>query len=455
VARTEQIIVIGGVAAGMTAALRVRRVNPAASITVIDAGSHVAYGACGIPLLLAGIISDWRSLLARTPAQLNSEHIELRAGHRGLAIDAQRRTIDVVEISSGQAERLSYDRLILATGARSVWASAPDLPAQGIYTLSTLADGLLLATELAAGRLTAVGVLGWGPRAWTIADALRQRGCQVTLFRPAARQHSALAGEPLAWLEHVIRSAGIAVVDVGPLPLGPGEIHPDPARLLQQWDIPRLVVAAGYWPDARLAVTANIALGPRGGILVDRRMQTSDSRIFAAGDCAEPLHMLTGTPAYLPGALNANRMGRLAGISAGTRESKDRQYAGGLGTGVTRVFGCDAAWTGLSNDAAEAAGLTVDVTEITHGDRASYAPGADLISVRLICQQETGRLLGGALVGPPGAAKRIDTLAVAVQAQMSAAELAEADLGYHPVMSPVWDPVLIAARIAAARGNSA
>jgi NADPH-dependent 2,4-dienoyl-CoA reductase/sulfur reductase-like enzyme len=445
----RRIVIVGGQAAGMTAAMRARRTDPHARITVLEAGSHASVGACGLPHWLAGIIPDTSSLLARRPDWIAAQGIELCTGHLVLEIDRAGRTVLAVDHASGQDERFPFDRLILCTGSFSPLAPAPGRPDPRLFPLAGLDHALALERRIEASPPPrGIGILGWGPRAWSLASALAQRCPGLCLLRPP-EPHPHLSPGMERVLQDAIAAAGVRLERVG-LPWFTSAPGVSPRRLdLQALGLDLLVVAGGYRPQSSLAREAGLRLGPEGGILVDRRLCTSDPGIFAAGDCCEAPEMLSGRHTRTSGALAANRAGRIAGLNAAAPHGHRREtWPGNLGTTLVRAFGLEIAWTGLPPAQAAGWGFQPRTLEARTPDRAGYISGGGEILCRLTWDRSSGRLLGGALLGPAHSAKRIDTLAVAVQARLTVDQLAGADLAYQPGISPVWDPLLIAARLA-------
>jgi len=459
----RRLVVVGGDAAGMSAATQARRLAPDLEIVVLEAGPYISYAACGISLLVDGSLSEPALLTALTPQSARaSRNIDVRSGHRVQALDVRARTVAGVVTETGEGFELEYDRLVVATGARPVKPPLPGVDLPGVFTVRSLQDGVELRAELDARRPGRAVVAGAGFVGIDLAQALRARSLAVTLVKDSATpllglepELSAVAEESL--VRHgclLLRDAPVYGIDAGPDSRVSGVRAGG-----EQLDADLVVLAVGVRPCADLADQAGLRLGPGGAIGVNHQGKTSESRVYAAGDCATQIHRVTGKPAYVTQALAANRQGRVAGANAAldlmgaagqplTRPA----HPGTLGTAVLKVFDAEVGRTGLDLAAARDADFDAVVTVITARTQPGYYPVGGPMKVALIAERRTGRLLGAQVAGHPGAAKRIDTLATALHAGLDLATLADIDLGYAPAFSPVRDPILIAARAALKRG---
>ncbi|MDI3297993.1 MAG: FAD-dependent oxidoreductase [Bacillota bacterium] len=444
-------IVAGGVAAGMSAASRIRRLDPEAEILAFERSGYVSYGACGLPYFVGGLVERPEQLVHYTPDYFRSERrIEVAVRTEVERIDRERHEVTVRELASGERRTLRYDRLILATGARPSAPPVDGLELEGIYVLRLVEDGIRLRQALEERKGRAV-VLGGGYVGLEAAEAMRRRGWEVTLVealpQPMASLDPELAeaivrelerngvevrlGEPVQGLEGD-RSAGGGRGRVRRVVTRAGRIEAD-----------LVLVATGIRPNSELAVAAGIETGVRGAIRVDAEMRTSDPDVWAAGDCAETYHVVTGRPDWIPLGTTANKQGRIAGENAAGGHAR---FPGVAGTAVVKVFDLGVARTGLSLAEARAAGFDAEAVEVHQRSRAGYYPGGGRMIVRLVVERSSCRLLGGQLAGPPDAVKRIDTLAAALYARFTAEDLYSLDLAYAPPFAPVWDPLLMAAR---------
>jgi len=424
-----RLVVIGGVAAGMSAAARARRVDPSLEIVVLERGQHVSWAACGLPFYVSGRVASLDDLILHSPEYFRRErNIDVRTGAEVVAIQPARRH---VVLRGG--ERLGYDKLVIACGARPVGELAgADLP--HVFTLHTLEDARRLREFIEQRRPQRAAVVGAGYIGLEVADALAERGLGVTVLDASP---DVLGRQDHELTETVTRRLAARGVQFR-LAAQVSAIHPDgvegtPADLV--------VLATGLRPNVELAAEAGIELGRHGAIRVNERMETNLAGIYAAGDCAETVHVVTGAPAYLPLGTTANKMGRVAGANAAGRRER---FPGVAGTLIVALREIVVAVTGLSVAQARQAGFSPVAVQIEAPDRSRYM-GADPTWVQLVADRATSRLLGGSVIGKRGVAGRINVLAAAVTTGMTAEQLACLDLAYTPPVAPVWDPLLVAA----------
>ena len=438
----DRLLVIGGDAAGMSAAAQARRLRPDLRITVLEQGPDVSYSACGIPYWVGDLVSDRDRLIARTPAQFEAQDIEVRTGTRAEEID-----LAAASVRTSAGELLGYDRLVVATGGRPTRPPIPGLDAEGVHGVHRLADGADIRAAIAAGAERAV-VLGGGYIGLEMAEVLHARGLAVTVV---------LADPlPMAQLdpdmgERVCAAMGAMGIDVHPgEPVREIEADTDGVVRAVRTDAAAypadlVVLGLGMGPEVALAHQAGLLLGPTGAVEVDRSQRcTGHPEVFAAGDCSQTYSRITGEAVHIALGTHANKQGRVAGSVIGGRPAR---FAGVLGTAVTKVGDTEVGLTGLSSAAAERAGYAARAEVVQGTTRAGYFPGAEDITVKLISERGSGLLLGAQIVGGPGSGKRIDVFATAIWAGLSAEELAGSDLSYAPPFSPTYDPVLVAARV--------
>lgn len=442
----RRIVVIGGVAAGMSAASRARRVDPGAEIAVYEAGRHVSYGACGLPYLLSGVVPSPDHLVAYTADFFRHErNIKVVLGRKVAEVDPASATIRLEPDSAGRAERVGFDRLVIATGARAVVPALPGVELEGVFTLRTLEDALRIRNFLQSARPRAAAVVGGGYIGLEAAEALGRLGLKVTVLERLPRLMITLEPELSERVRQEMEANGVRVVtgvQVEAL-LGPGRVTHVLAGERVPADI--VILAAGVRPNSEIAAAAGLALGPSGAIRTDDRQETSVPGIYAAGDVAEAIHRVTGAPAWIPLGTTANKQGRVAGENAAGGQAR---FPGVLGTAGVRLFELEVARTGLNLDEARAAGLRARAVWLRHRSRAHYFPGGGPVLACAVVEEGTGRLLGAQMAGSEGIAKRVDVCAAAIQAGWTVEELAALDASYSPPFAPVWDPVLLLARAA-------
>lgn len=420
-----RLVVIGGLAAGMSAAARARRVDPSLEIIVLEKGAHVSWAACGLPFYLSGRVKSLEELILHKPDYFERQrNIRVRTNAQVTAIEPARRQ---VVLRSG--ERLAYDRLVIATGARpSKRIPGSELP--HVFTLHTLEDARRMREYIEQRPVRKAAVIGAGYIGLEVADALAEGGIQVTLFEAApgvlGRNDPRLTRRVV---EHLARLGVQVQLNTRIETLAPDS----PAELV--------VLATGVEPNVELAAEAGIELGRTGAIRVNDRMETNLAGVFAAGDCIETLHLVTGGPIYLPLGTTANKTGRVAGANAaGARE----RFPGVVGTTIVSLRGLTIGVTGLSLAQARQAGFDAVSVHIEAQDRSPYL-GSRPTEVELVADRRTGGLLGGAVTGEQGVAGRINVIAAALTAAMPLEQFAQLDLAYTPPLAPVWDPLLVAA----------
>jgi NADPH-dependent 2,4-dienoyl-CoA reductase/sulfur reductase-like enzyme len=449
---TERLVVIGGDAAGMTAAARARRRRDPEDLDIVafERGAYTSYSACGIPYFVGDLLSDIDGLVARSPDEHRKNGIDVRTGHEVVAIDVNKRRVRVRDLAGGGAERDEpFDQLVVATGSVPTRPDVPGVDAEGIFGVQTLADGVSVRQAVDEREPRRAVVVGGGYVGLEMAEALVRRGLEVALVdrteQPMASTLDLDMGDLVA---DALRAVGVTLhlgeaVDGFEADNGSVRAVHTANRSLPA-DI--VVLGLGVRPNVALAREAGIAIGNKGGIVTDTRMETSIGGVWSAGDCVESVDRITGLPIVVALGTHANKQGRVVGINA---TGGDVRFPGVVGTAVSKICVYEVARVGLTER--EAADLDLDVVaaKIESTSRAGYYPGAAPIKVKVVAERPAGRLVGAQIVGAEGAAKRIDVLATAIWNRMTVDEVASLDLSYAPPFSPVWDPVLVAARKAA------
>jgi NADPH-dependent 2,4-dienoyl-CoA reductase/sulfur reductase-like enzyme len=447
---SERLVVIGGDAAGMTAASQARRRRPPDELDVVafERGRFTSYSACGLPYLVAGDIDEPEALVARTPAEHRANGIDIRPEHEVVAIDLENRTVTAVDLRvDGETRTEPFDDLVVATGAVPIRPPLPGVDAAGIHGIQTITDGVALRDDV-AGRTRAV-VVGAGYIGLEMAEAMQQRGLDVTIVEAAPQPMSTLDTDMGALVAGAIRATGIDLrTDTEVLGFDTDGDNHVRGVVTAAGVIPAdiVVLGIGVRPNSRLAADAGLEIGERGGIATDRRQATSAERVWAAGDCVETFHRISRRQVAIALGTHANKQGRVAGTNA---TGGYAAFPGVIGTAITKICEYEIGRTGLSEREATAAGFEYESAKIESTTRASYYPGAQPITVKVLVEKGKGRLLGAQVIGREGAAKRIDVMATAIWNEMVADEFGQVDLSYAPPLSPLWDPTLIAARAAA------
>lgn len=442
---TERLVVIGGDAGGMAAASQVRRRLPALEIVALEMGRWTSYSACGIPYLVGGGVDRLEELVARTPEQFRAMRIDVRTEHEVVAIDLASRYLEVHNRAHGRSFRLGFDLLHLATGAVPRRPDVAGVDSSHVYGVQTLGDASDLLEEAASRRPRHVCVVGSGYVGLELAEAFLLRGASVTVVEQAAEVMTSLDPDMGALVSRAMRRSGVTVrtgeelegIEEGVVVTSGGEI---PADLV--------VLGTGVAPNTALAAAAGLGVGSTGGLVVDRRQRTSAEGVYAAGDCCETVHVVSGERVHVPLGTHANKQGRVAGINMSGGYAT---FPGVAGTAVTKICDAEIARTGLGEAAARRAGFDFVVSTVESSAQARYLHDSSQVTVKLLAEKVSGRVLGAQIVGGHGSAKRIDTVATALAAGMGVDDVIHLDLGYAPPFSPVWDPVLVAARHALAQ----
>jgi NADPH-dependent 2,4-dienoyl-CoA reductase/sulfur reductase-like enzyme len=442
-----RLVVIGGGAAGMSAASAARRTDPDLDVVVCEAGGFAAYGMCGIPYYLGGMVPEPENLLAYPPSTFREKRrIDLRLHTRVIGIDPDTRQVHLAAGPPGPAaaESLDYDALVVASGADPVRPPVPGLDGPRVFTIRSLDEAIELRQLLDSGTVRHAVVVGAGYVGLETAEALVSAGLDVDVVEALPRV-LATVDEPVAELvqaelerhTRVHLGARLNAVDTG------GQAGRGLIAVLDGTEITTdlVVVAVGVRPATDLLIEAGAEHLPDRSVVVDEGMRTSLPDVYAAGDAVALPHLVLGRPAWVPLGPAANKTGRVAGtVAAGGSAS----FKGVVGTVAVKVFDLEVASTGLGLAEARAAGLDAVATDEVSRSRAKYYPGNAPLHVRLVHTRE-GRLLGGQFAGREGAAKRVDVLATALYAGLTVADLAALDLSYAPPFAPVYDPVLAAA----------
>ncbi|HEV7887423.1 MAG TPA: FAD-dependent oxidoreductase [Acidimicrobiales bacterium] len=441
----ERLVVVGGDAGGMAAATQARRGRPDLEIVALEKGRWTSYSACGIPYVVGGEVA-FDDLVVRSPEEHRRQSdIDVRVRHEAVGLDLDRREVEVRDHSSERTYRLGFDVLHLGLGARPLRPDLPGMDDAHVHGVQTLEDAADLLDDASKGSIKSVVVVGAGYIGLEIAEAFLHRGCpSVTVVSRTPEVMNTLDADMGALVSQAMRDEGIEVR------CGTGVLGFDGRRVLTDnggdVEADLVVLGLGVVPNSGLAGAAGLALGAKDALKVDLRQRTSAEGVWAAGDCCESFHLISRTGVHVALGTVANKQARVAGVNIGGGYAT---FPGVLGTAVTKLCNTEVARTGLSEDEARAAGFEFAAVRIESTTRAGYFPGAARIVVKLVVEKRSGRLLGGQIVGKEGAAKRIDVLAVALTMGMTVEEMTALDLSYAPPFSPVWDPVLVAARKAA------
>ncbi|MCC9078255.1 FAD-dependent oxidoreductase [Litorilinea aerophila] len=451
---SSTMVIIGGDAAGMSAASKIRRECPDTHVIVFEKGEHISYSACGMPYWIGGVVdSDRRLLVLTVDAARKRRGIDVRTHHEVVAIDPVRREVTVRQLGDGTSFQQPYDLLLIATGASPARPPIPGLDLPGVFTLRSLSHAQQIYHFLESRQPRRAVIIGGGYIGLEMAEAFRDRELEVTVVEMLPQILPNFDPEMVEEVAAHVQQQGVTI-HTGTRVTAIQQDNPGLAVVTEEaGTLPAdlVLVATGVRPNGELARQAGLRMGQTGAIWVDDHMRTSDEHIYAAGDCVEHYHLVLEENAWIPLATSANKGGRVAGENMA---GGDARFPGILGTAVVKVFDYTVAVTGVTEQAARASGKFGEQGEwvgsavITNDDKAGYWPGAEPLKVKLVFDRRDGRVLGGQLAGKAGVNKRIDIVATAITARMTVADVGMLDLSYAPPYSHPYDPVQICANVA-------
>ena len=439
-----KVVIVGGVAGGATAAARIRRLDEQAEIVVFERSGYISYANCGLPYFIGDVITDPEDLTLQTPESFYSRfRTEMKVRHEVTAIHPDRKTVSVKNLETGEEFEENYDKLILSPGAKPTQPRVPGTGLDRVFTLRTVEDTFRIKAYINEHHPKSAVLAGGGFIGLELAENLRELGMDVTIVQRPRQLMTPFDPDIAALIHGEMRRNGVRLV-LGRTVEGFAEKDGGVDVLLKDGaplHAGMVVLAIGVTPDTALAKDAGLALGIRDSIVVNERMETSVPDIYAVGDAVQVKHAVTGQDALISLAGPANRQGRIA---ADNVCGGDSRYSGPQGSSVIKVFGLTAAVTGVSETNARKAGLDVDKVILSPMSHAGYYPGGKLMTMKVVFEKETYRLLGAQIVGSEGVDKRIDVLAAAIHGGMKATGLKELDLAYAPPYSSAKDPVNMA-----------
>ena len=439
-----KVVIIGGVAGGATAAARLRRLDETAEIVVFERSGYVSYANCGLPYYIGGVIEDQADLTLQTPESFFARfRVDMRVRHEVTALHPDRKTVCVRNLETGEEFEEAYDKLLLSPGAKPAQPRLPGVGLEKLFTLRTVEDTFRIKDYISAHRPRSAVLAGGGFISLELAENLRELGMEVTIVQRPKQLMTPFDPDMAAFMHGEVRRHGVRLA-LGRTVEGFAERDGGVDVLLKDTDslhADMVVLAIGVAPDTALAKAAGLELGLKDSIAVNDRMETSVPDIYAVGDAVQVKHFVTGQDAVISLAGPANKQGRIAAdnICGG-----DSRYQGSQGSSVIKVFGMTAAATGVNETAAKQAGLDADAVVLSPMSHAGYYPGGKLMTMKAVFEKGTFRLLGAQIVGYEGVDKRIDVLATAIRAGMTAVQLKDLDLAYAPPYSSAKDPVNMA-----------
>jgi len=439
-----KVVIVGGVAGGATAAARIRRLDEHAEIVVFERSGYISYANCGLPYYIGDIITDPNDLTLQTPASFFSRfRVNMKVRHEVTAIHPERKTVSVTNLESGETFEESYDKLLLSPGAKPTQPKVPGVGIEKLFTLRTVEDTFRIKEFIRANNPKSAVLAGGGFISLELAENLRELGLGVTIVQRPKQLMNPFDSDMAAFIHAEMRKHGVKLA-LGHTVEGFAERDGGVDVLLKD-EAPlhadMVVLAIGVTPDTALAKAAGLELGIKGSILVNDRMETSVPDIYAVGDAVQVKHYVTGNDALISLAGPANKQGRIAAdnICGG-----DSRYLGTQGSSVIKVFDMTAASTGINESTAKKNGLNVDKVILSPMSHAGYYPGGKVMTMKVVFEKNTYRLLGAQIVGYEGVDKRIDVLATAIHAGLKATQLKDLELAYAPPYSSAKDPVNMA-----------
>ena len=439
-----KVVIVGGVAGGATAAARIRRLDEQAEIVVFERSGYISYANCGLPYYIGGVIEDPEELTLQTPESFFSRfRVLMKVHHEVTAIHPDQKSVSVKDLETGATFEESYDKLLLSPGAKPLIPDLPGIDSSKLFTLRTVEDTYRIKEFVDRNKPKSAVIVGGGFIGLEMAENLRHLGMEVTIVQRPKQLMNPFDSDMASFIHSEVRKHGVKLM-LGHTVEGFAEQDGGVNVLLKDFaplHADMVVLAIGVTPESTLAKEAGLSLGIKGSILVNDRMETSKPDIYAVGDAVQVKHFVTEQDTLIALAGPANKQGR---ISADNICGGDSHYLGSQGSSVIKVFDMTAASTGINETNAKKAGISVDTVILSPMSHAGYYPGGKVMTMKVVFEKETYRLLGAQIVGYDGVDKRIDVLATAIHAGMNATELKNLDLAYAPPYASAKDPVNMA-----------
>lgn len=442
-----RIIIIGGIAAGMSAAAKLRRVDPSAEVVVYEKSNYISFGACGLPYFVGGFFHEEAQMLARTPEQAQKSGIEVKVQHEVLSLEVAKKTIQVKALETGEVFEDHYDKLMVATGASSIIPPIQNLELKNVHTLRSMEDGQVLREKLKDPAIQRVGIIGAGFIGLEAVEAAQHLGKEVSVFQLEDRiLKEVFDAEVTDLLEAELSAQGVSLhLNTKVVALNGTEKVTQVVTEKEAVEVDLVILATGVRPNTAFLESTGIERLGNGAIVVNHKGETSLADVYAAGDCATVPHLLKGELAYIPLATSANKLGRIVGENLG---GMDSEFEGTLGASCIKVLDLEAGRTGLSEGEAIKLGLNYKTVWITDKNQTDYYPGQEDLSIKLIYEAESKVILGGQVVGKKDAVQRTNVLSTAIYAKLTTKQLGMLDLCYAPPFARTWDALNIAGNVA-------
>ncbi len=443
-----RIAVIGGVAAGTSAAAKARRTDKDAEIVIFEKGTDISYGGCGLPYYISDVIKEREDLIAFTAEEFEEKYgVEVKIKHEVTDIDAEAKKLTYKNLENGEESSYQFDKLVIATGATPIKPPFEGVDLDNVFTLRNVNNGDAIKEAVHSEEVKDAVIIGAGLIGLEMAESFSEAGLNVKVIELMPQVLPPFSEEMAGLVEKELKENGVEVIlDDGVDHFkGAGKLQSVVTQSGREFKADIALLSIGVKANTELAEKAGIEIGETGAIQVNKKMETNLEDIYAAGDCAESVNILTGKPAWVPLGSTANKMGRVAGENAA---GGSYEHNGIIKTGINKLFNLAAARTGLSEEEASDNGFDVFSTKIKAHNHAGYYPGAEAIHLKGVFAKEDGRLLGAEVVGGEGSDKRIDVLVTAVQGTMTASDLFQLDLAYAPPYSGAKDAVAILGMVA-------
>lgn len=442
-----KIVIIGGIAAGMSAAAKARRVNTEAEIIVYEMGEIISFGACGLPYFVGDFFSNPNYMIARKVQKMQDEGVDVRTLHEVLSVDAQKKTLQVKNMQTDETFEQEYDTLMIATGANVIKPPFKNSHLKNIFTLSKMQDGLQMKEAVMSEAVKDVTIIGAGFIGIEVVEAMKRLGKHVRLIQRGSRVFNRIFDERITDLmqEELLNHGVELILNEGVQSFEGEDFVQKVVTDKGSYETDLVVIATGFKPNTEFLQDSGVKMLSNGAIVVDKKAQTTLKDIYAAGDCATVPHMITDEDVYIPLATGANKLGRVAGENMAGGEV---EYPGSLGSACVKVMDYEAAVTGLNEEQAKAKGIVCDSVFVKDKNQAGYYPNQQDIYIKLVYEKETKIIIGGETLGKNGAALRIDVIAIAIKAKMTTKELGMMDFCYSPPISKTWDVLNVAGNVA-------
>ena len=442
-----QIIIIGGIAAGMSAAAKARRVDKDVEIIVFEMGDIISFGACGLPYFVGDFFQNPNWMIARKVQRMRDEGVDVKVGHEVLSINSEGKSVEVKNLETGEVFTQEYDKLMVASGASVIKPPFKNINLKNIFTLTKMQDGLLMKDLVMKDEIKDVTVIGAGFIGLEVVEAMKNLGKHVRLIQRGERVFNRLFDERITDLmqEELIAHGVELILNEGVVGFeGEGRVQKVVTdKGTYKTDL--VVIATGFKPNTAFIEGSGIQTLDNGAIVVNDKGETNVKDIYAAGDCATVPHMITKENVYIPLATGANKLGRVVGENMAGAEAK---YLGSLGSSCVKVMDYEAAITGISEDKAKQLGIEYATVFLKDKNQAGYYPNQEDIYIKLVYEKESHIILGGETLGKNGAGLRIDVIAMAIRTKMTTQELGMMDFCYSPPISKTWDALNVVGNIA-------